>query len=131
MAQAVFQSPEVVIAAQTTKTSITSKYTLSGDANYPTKWAGTTANGVNVGGTAKLYMFFEWDGTHGARYSVTSTSPTTAVGHLVPTNGVLGAALSSTLLVITGSTEIAAFKVIGTGSGINVTWYITVADDRR
>lgn len=132
MAQAVFQSPEVVIAAQTTKASITSKFTLSGDANYPTKFAGTTANGANVGGTAKLYVYYEWNGTNGARFTINGTDPTSTVGHLVPTDGELGQAGSATVLVIVGASSIANFKTIATGgSTTNITWLITVADDRR
>jgi len=120
----------VVIAAITTTASINSAYVLANDSAYPTKFAGTTANGANVGGTAVLHVFYDWDGTHGARFTLNGTTPTNAVGHLVPTAGALGAAATSTELVIRGQQNIAAFQTIGTGSGVKISWYLTIDDDR-
>lgn len=131
MSSPIYLTGQTVIAEQNTAASINSAYTLSADSAYPTKWTGTTANGATASGAATLHIFFNWDGTHGARFTLNgTTTPTTTVGHLVPTEGVLGAAGTTTELIIRGQSQIANFKAIGTGSGITVTWYICVDDDR-
>jgi hypothetical protein len=121
-----YPADNVVIAAVTTTAGIDSAYVLSSATGYPTKWAGTTANGANVGGTAVLHVFYDWDGTNGARFTVNGTTPTSAVGHLISK----GAAATSTELIIVGQSKIAAFQTIGTGSGIKISWYIEVNNDR-
>ena len=122
-----YPSNNVVIAAVTTTTGIDSAYVLANAAAYPTKWAGTTANGSNVGGTPVLHVFYDWDGTNGARFTVDGTTPTTTVGHLLTKGSAAGTA---TELIITGLSKIAAFRTIGTGNGIKISWYIEISDDR-
>lgn len=123
---ATYPCNNVVIAAVTTTAGIDSAYVLANAAAYPTKWAGTSANGSNVGGTPVLHVFYDWDGTNAARFTVNGTTPTTTVGHLVSK----GAASTATELIIAGASKIAAFQTIGTGNGIKISWYIEISDDR-
>jgi len=124
---------EVYLASQPTATSIDSAYLITADSNYTaiTKWTGAVVNGTSPAGTAILRVYYQWDGTNGARYTLSGSSPTTTVGHLIPVPGsAVGGAGTSSVLEIHGQAAIAAFRTIGTASGIKITWLITVCDDR-
>lgn len=118
---------KAVLAAVTTTVGIDSAYVLSSATGYPTKWAtGNATYEGSASGVPELHVFYDWDGTSGARYTVDGTTPTTTVGHLVSK----GAAGTSTELTLRGKAIIAAFQTIGTGNGIKISWYISVDDDR-
>jgi len=134
MSRAVYEAGKVILAEKNSTVDISTLYTIANDAAFPTKWTGTTANGAVAAGTPVLHMFFEWDGTDGAMYTLDGTTPDNTTGMMVMagTMGVsVGAAGTSNELVIRGQTPITNLLVIAmAGASILVTWYIEIDDNR-
>lgn len=114
----------------TTPASIDSSYQPSAETGWPTSYAKTGTNTGTASGTLVLHVFYEWDGTNKARYTVSGTAPTTAHGHLVPAGATVPAAGTATEIVIYGQDNVVNFKTVGTASGIKVTFYLEVCVDR-
>lgn len=99
-------------AGVTTPASITVAYALV----LPT---------TNVrGGVLECTVVIE--GTLTSRYTVNGTTPTAAVGHLLPAPS---ATVPITLL-LRGQAVIEAFRIIGTAGGNTVTYFFSVCDTR-
>lgn len=132
MSVAQYETGEIVLAAVTSPVSITSLYVLKNDTHFPTKWGIAPANGGSASGTPVLHMYFEWDGTDGARYTLDgTTTPDNDTGFLVIQDDAIGVAGSSTELILRGQDAITNLQTIAiAGAGVSVTWIITVDDDR-
>ena len=129
--QAVMPCGIVTIAAVSTPASINASYQPSASASWPTTYSATVpSSGGVASGQLELHVFYEMDGTNTARFLTTGAAPTTGHGHLLPLNNALNV-VQGFELVIRGKEDCVNFKTIGTASGINVTWYLAVNDDRR
>lgn len=134
MSRAVYEAGKVVLAEKTSRVDISTLYTIKDDAAFPTKWSGTTANGTAAAGTPVLHVFYEWDGTDGAMYTLNGATPDDSTGMMVMAGTMgtnVGVSGSSSEVVIRGQKPITDFLTISmAGASILVTWYIEIDDNR-